>query len=170
MRVLFLSLCCVFAPSFAQQDAKFLHLSPEIKAGPKWGTGITGAGVQLGAADVYKTNSLYLNVGQVSYDYLIDADEWQFYRLGVEHRLVKEPKIAFQLELGLLDYQGKRRYLSGTEEREAVGFSSAGSVVFNFNSNLGFRAGLDVNRINKSQTFLSTSSFMNLNSGVVLRF
>ncbi|GAM64311.1 hypothetical protein JCM19232_981 [Vibrio ishigakensis] len=162
--------CFVSLSCFANQDSKFLHLSPEIKAGPQYGTGITGWGMQLGLADVYQTNSLYFNGGQVNYDFLTDTDEWKFYRLGVEHRLVKEEKISFQFELGVIDYEGERRFFTRKETREGVGFSSAGAVVFNFNGSLGIRFGLDVNVLDKDKTYQTSSTFINVNSGVVFRF
>lgn len=126
--------------------------------------------MQLGLADIYRSNSFYVNSGQVKYDFLTDVGEWTFYRLGVHHTLRVEERLAFQAEIGMLDYDGERCVFSNCEKRGGRGFTTAGSAVYNFNSYVGVRLGLDVNVVSKSDTFLSSSIFLNLNSGVIFRF
>ncbi|MDN3716962.1 hypothetical protein [Vibrio breoganii] len=149
-------------------SAKEVHFSPHITAGPLVGAGISGVGGQLGITEVFGSNTLYASFEKIDYQYLTDDEEWKTYRVGIQHPLSKEPRIAFQFELGGIDYQGERNLIWRKETRSGSGVSTSGSVVLKINNYLGVRGGLTLNYIDRKNTFLSYSTFSTVHLGVVL--
>ncbi len=148
--------------------ANELHFSPHIMAGPLVGAGISGYGGQVGITEVIGGNTLYATFEQVDFTYLTDHEEWKTYRVGIQHTLDKEPRIAFQFEIGGIDYQGERTLIWSKESRSGTGVSTSGSVVLKVNDYLGVRGGLSLNYIDRDNTFLSYSTFTTVHLGVVL--
>lgn len=156
----------LFTPFFT--SAHELHVSPHITVGPFVGPGISGYGGQVGITEVIGSNTVYGSFEQVDFKYLTDDEEWKTYRVGVQHPLSNEPRIAFQVELGGIYYKGERTLIWKQEARSGSGVSTSGSVVFKVNNYFGVRGGLTLNYIDAKKTFLSSSTFMTAHLGVVL--
>ncbi|WP_419833861.1 hypothetical protein [Endozoicomonas atrinae] len=87
------------------------HLSPEVKFGPYIGAGLSGAGLQAGIADTFGLEAIYLSYSYTSADFLhIDQDKLKTYRLGVQHNLMQNRKMSIQVEAGMVEYSGNRKY------------------------------------------------------------
>lgn len=149
--------------------AAHLHFSPEVKIGPYAGSGISGAGLQLGVADTLGFDAIYLSYSHTSAEFLTDKDRLKSYRLGAQYQFPQAPMLGIQFELGAVEYEGSRTIFS-SRYRSGTGVSTAASWVFAINDTLGLRAGLDVNYIDKDKTFLSSNLSATLNTGITLRF
>lgn len=153
--------------------AKTLHISPEIKFGPYVGAGISGGGIQLGVADIFGLDAVYLSYSHTSAELLnLNKDRLKTYRLGAQHQLVNEPKISLQLEGGFVEYEGKRNSIIGSSsrKREGQGASVSASLVIAVTDNLAFRVGTDFNYIDEKNTFLAYSLSATVSTGIVLSF
>ena len=151
--------------------ASGLHLSPEIKMGPYVGSGISGGGLQLGITDVLGLDAIYASYTHTSADILTDKDRLKTYRIGAQYSLPQAPMLGFQLELGGVEYQGSRDYIfSPRQYREGSGVSLAGAWVLQINDNLGLRAGIDINYIDKNKSYLSSDFSTTFSTGITLRF
>ncbi|MDA0149116.1 hypothetical protein [Vibrio sp. LaRot3] len=146
-----------------------IHISPEVRLGPYFGSGISGGGLQLGLTDILGTDALYLSHSHLSAEFITDKDRIKTYRLGAQYDFSTVPSLGFQVELGMLEYEGSRTILN-TQTRSGTGISSAFAWVYNVNSNLGVRAGMDINYIDKSKSFLSSDLSATFNAGVILHF
>jgi len=162
-----------FALSSSSLWATNIHFSPEIKMGPYYSSGLSGAGFQFGVPDKFDLDAIYLSYTHTSAEFIgIDKDRLKTYRLGLQYELLTKPKVSVQFEAGLIDYEGSRKniwnnelsYLSGK------GISSAAALVIFINKNVGFRVGLDINYIDKNNTFLSYPIATTYSSGIVLQF
>lgn len=166
-----LLLCCAFSPLTAL--ASGLHISPDIKLGPYWQAGVSGAGLQLGVNDIWGLDALYISYSHLSAEHYIDKDRLKTYRIGTQHLLVnRSNKMALQLEAGLVEYQGVRDYILTDKKRyaEGTGGSVSAAWVMFVNDSVGFRAGMDVNYINQKNTLFGTHWSTTFNTGVVLHF
>ncbi|OLQ84398.1 hypothetical protein BIY21_20130 [Vibrio ponticus] len=163
-------LMCLMASSNAL--ATGLHISPDMKIGPYFGSGISGGGLQLGVTDTAGLDAIYLSYSHTSAEILTDKDRLKTYRLGAQYNLPQVPMLGFQLEIGGVKYEGSRYYFwnKPTEYREGSGVSMAAAWVLAVNDNLALRAGMDVNYIDSDKTYLSSNFSTTLNTGIVLRF
>lgn len=151
--------------------ASGLHISPEMKLGPYIGSGISGGGLQLGVTDVLGLDALYLSYSHTSAEILTDKDRLKTYRIGAQYNLPQAPMLGFQLELGGVAYEGSRHYIfSPREYRDGTGISTAGAWVLQMNENLGFRAGIDINFVDKKDTYLNSNFSTTFSTGITLRF
>lgn len=146
-----------------------IHLSPEARLGPYWGSGISGGGIQLGVTDTFGLDALYLSYSHLSAEFLTDHDRLKTYRIGGQYNLPSTPMLGVQLEVGMVDYEGSRTIFD-TQYRQAKGVSTAFAWVLDINDNLGFRAGMDLNFISKNKAYLSSPVSTTFNTGIVLRF
>ncbi|WGV99731.1 hypothetical protein QF117_17655 [Vibrio sp. YMD68] len=152
--------------------ANTLHISPDIKIGPYWGSGISGGGLQLGLADTLGFDALYLSYSHSSYEFLkTDKERLKTYRIGGQYQLVPAQKMSLQLEAGIFDYEGRRQMLwNEPRYAEGQGVSLSASWVMFINHHLGFRAGGDFNFIDKNKTVGSNTFFATFSTGVVIQF
>jgi len=165
-RVMVISLAASFGTY-----ASGLHLSPEIKMGPYVGSGLSGGGLQLGITDVWGLDAIYASYTHTSAEILTDKDRLKTYRIGAQYNLPQAPMLGFQLELGGVEYQGSRDYIfSPRQYREGSGVSVAGAWVLQVNDNLGLRAGMDINYIDKNKSYLSSDFSTTFSTGITLRF
>ena len=149
------------------------HLSPEVKFGPYIGAGLSGAGLQAGIANTFGLEAIYLSYSYTSADFLhIDQDNLKTYRLGVQHNLIQNRKMSIQVEAGMVEYTGNRKYFIGNQshERNASGTSLSSSWVTYFNDSLGFRVGATLNYIDRRKTFLPYSTSATVATGLVFNF
>ncbi|KII79835.1 hypothetical protein [Vibrio renipiscarius] len=152
-------------------SASGLHLSPELKFGPYVGSGNLGAGLQVGITDVLGLDALYVSYSHTSAKVLTDKDRLKTYRIGAQYHLTQAPMIGFQVEIGGVKYEGSRHYIfSPKEYRDGSGVSAAGAWVLQVNDSLGFRAGIDINFVDKKDTYLNSDFSTTFNTGVTLRF
>jgi len=153
--------------------ANTIHVSPEMKIGPYQGSGISGAGIQLGLTDRLGLDAVYLSYSHTSADfYGIDNDRLKTYRLGGQYQLVSKPKMSLQLEVGFVNYEGIQEpiFTGPTRYREGQGASISASWVIAVNDNIAFRAGTDFNYIDQDNTFLSYDLTATISTGIVLTF
>jgi len=167
--LILMALSAISNPLFATS----LHFSPEIKMGPYFGAGISGAGAQVGVADKLGVDAIYLSYSHTSAEFLnYDKDRLKTYRIGTQYQLIERPKMALQLEVGVVEYNGSRRIIGSTDRRKRSGngLSTAASWVVFINPNVGFRTGVDINYVNKSNTYLAGSLSGIFSTGVVFQF
>ncbi|MGR5540015.1 hypothetical protein ACPV5V_15600 [Vibrio campbellii] len=152
-------------------SAKSFHISPEIKAGPYWGAGISGGGLQLGTTDILGLDALYISYSHTSAEILWDKDRFKTYRIGGQYQLLESPtKLGVQVEAGIVDYQGQRDYIWSDKSKSAHGSGasiSAAWVLF-INEHLGFRIGGDFNYIDKDKTLLGNNWSATFSTGMVI--
>lgn len=154
-------------------SATTLHVSPEFKIGPYAGSGISGAGLQLGVTDVFGLDALYVSYSHTEAEILLDEDKLTTYRLGGQYQLVDKPmKMALQLEAGMVQYEGHRDYIWSDQSKsaEGKGASISGAWVVFVNDNVGFRVGADINYIDQKNTLFGTNWSAMFSSGIVLHF
>ncbi|MEZ8823501.1 hypothetical protein AB6E04_04010 [Vibrio amylolyticus] len=149
-----------------------LHISPDMRIGPYFGSGISGGGLQLGLADTLGLDALYLSYSHTSYEFLkTDKERLKTYRIGGQYQLVPKQKMSLQLEAGLFDYEGRRQMLwDEPRYAEGQGVSISASWVMFINHHLGFRAGGDFNFIDRNKTLGSNTFFATFSTGVVIQF
>ncbi|EGU39004.1 hypothetical protein [Vibrio scophthalmi] len=151
--------------------ASGLHISPELKLGPYVGSGNLGGGLQVGITDVLGLDALYVSYSHTSAKILTDKDRLKTYRVGAQYNLPKAPMVGFQLEIGGVEYEGSRHYFfSPREYRDGTGISTAGAWVLQVNDHLGFRAGIDINFVDKKDTYLNSNFSTTFSTGITLRF
>ncbi|MGR5278287.1 hypothetical protein ACPV5J_16510 [Vibrio rotiferianus] len=152
-------------------SAKNLHISPEIKMGPYWGAGISGGGLQLGGTGVLGLDALYMSYSHTSAELLWDKDRLKTYRIGAQYQLLDHPnKLGFQIEAGLVEYEGQRDYIWSDKSRSAhgSGASISGAWVLFMNEHVGLRVGGDFNYIDKKKTLLGNSWSATFSTGIVI--
>lgn len=163
--LLTLALLTPFAAS-----ATGLHISPEIKMGPYLGSGISGAGLQLGATDVLGLDALYVSYSHTSAEILWDKDRFKTYRVGGQYQFIDHPmKMGLQLEGGVVEYEGTRDF-PNARYTEGTGASISAAWVVFVNDNVGFRLGGDFNFIDKKDTLFDSHWSATLSTGVVFHF
>ncbi|WP_017220743.1 hypothetical protein [Moritella dasanensis] len=153
--------------------ANTVHISPEIKIGPYEGTGISGAGLQLGLTDTFGLDAVYLSYSHTSAQFLyLDNDRLKTYRIGAQKQLVNKPKMSLQLEAGWVEYEGKQRRFGSNDMRysEATGVSISASWVIAVTDNIAFRAGTDINYIDRDKTFLPYDLSAMFSTGIIFSF
>jgi len=151
--------------------ANTIHISPEIKIGPYEGSGISGAGMQLGLTDTLGLNAVYFSYSHTSAEFLyLDKDRLKTYRIGAQKQLVNRPKMSLQLEAGLVEYEGKKERASGISTLESKGVSISANWVIAVTDNIAFRAGADFNYIDRDKTFFPYDLTATISTGVVLSF
>ncbi|WP_070962527.1 hypothetical protein [Vibrio sonorensis] len=150
--------------------ANTVYVSPDLRVGPYFGSGISGGGLHLGLTNTLGLDAVYLSYSHISAEYITDRDRLKTYRLGTQYNFESAPDIGVQFEMGVVDYQGTRTILSNTRERDGTGISGAFAWTLNVSDQLGFRAGMDLNYIDRHKTFLSSHLSTSLNLGVTLRF
>lgn len=154
-------------------QASGLHISPEFKIGPYFGSGISGGGLQLGATDVLGLDALYLSYSHTSAELLWDKDRLKTYRVGGQYHFIDQPvKFGLQLEAGMVEYQGSRDdiWSDNTRYAEGTGASFSAAWVIFPTENIGFRLGGDFNYIDKSKTLLENNWSATLSTGVIFHF
>lgn len=167
-----LALIALTLSSFAA-SATGLHISPEIKIGPYVGSGLSGAGFQLGVNDVLGADALYLSYSHTDAELLLNNDKFTTYRIGIQHELSGSPsKVAFQLEAGIVHYEGHRDSIWSEKSytTKAQGATISGSWVMFINDNVGFRVGADINYIDQDKTLLGTHWSTMLSTGIVFHY
>ncbi len=154
-------------------SATGLHISPEFKIGPYFGSGISGGGLQLGATDVLGLDALYLSYSHTSAELLWDKDRLKTYRVGGQYHFIDQPiKFGLQLEAGVVEYEGYREPIFSGDTRYAEGTGasfSAAWVVFP-TDNIGFRLGGDFNYIDKKKTLLENNWSATFSTGIIFHF
>ena len=153
--------------------ANAIHISPEMKIGPYAGSGISGAGMQLGLTDTFGLDAVYVSYSHTSAEFLgIDKDRLKTYRLGGQYQLVNKPKMSLQLEVGFVEYEGSREPIFAGQKRhlESQGASISASWLIAVSDNIAFRAGTDFNYINRDKTFLPYDLTATISTGVVFSF
>ena len=153
--------------------ANTIHISPEIKIGPYEGSGISGAGMQLGLTDTLGLDAVYVSYSHTSAEFLgIHKDRLKTYRIGAQKQLVNRPKMSLQLEAGVVEYTGQKRSYWGSDVQtiEAKGVSISASWVIAVTDNIAFRAGTDFNYIDRDKTFLPYDLTATISTGVVVSF
>lgn len=166
-----LILACSLFSHFALPST--LHISPEMKLGPYMGAGISGGGLQLGIADTMGLDAIYFSHSHTSAEFLnYDKDRLKTYRLGAQYPLPMLASMAIQFEAGIVEYEGSRRSILSSDRtyRDGYGTSIATAWVVSVNDNIGVRSGIDVNYVDKSNTFLSNSLSATFSAGVTLQF
>ncbi|OEF09082.1 hypothetical protein [Vibrio genomosp. F10] len=169
MKKLFISLALLCSNN---AFANLVHISPDMRIGPYAGSGISGGGLQLGLADTLGLDAVYVSYSHTSAEFLrTDKDRIKTYRVGGQYELVSYPKMALQLEVGVVEYEGSRQILwEDRRYREGQGASISASWVMFINDHLGFRAGGDFNFIDSSDTFLSSTFSATFSTGIVFQF
>jgi hypothetical protein len=152
--------------------ADSIHLSPDMRIGPYVGSGISGGGIQFGLVDTLGLDAIYLSYSHTSAEFWhSDKDRLKTYRIGGQYQFVQSPKMALQLEAGIVDYEGSRQILwEDRRYKEGQGASISAAWVMFINDSVGFRAGGDFNFIDSSNTFLSSTFSATLSTGVVFQF
>lgn len=153
--------------------ANTIHVSPEIKIGPYAGTGISGAGMQLGLTDRLGLDAVYISYSHTSAEFLgIDKDRLKTYRVGGQYQLVNKPEMSLQLEVGFVEYEGSRDPIVTNNKRylEGQGASISASWVITMTDNIAFRAGTDLNYIDRDNTFLPYDLTATISTGIILSF
>lgn len=153
--------------------ASGLHISPELKMGPYYGSGLSGGGLQLGVTDVAGLDALYLSYSHTSAELLWNKDRLKTYRVGGQYHFINQPvKFGLQLEAGIVEYDGRRDpiFSGETQYAEGTGASFSAAWVFFPTDNLGIRLGGDFNYIDKSKTLLESTWSATLGTGVILHF
>ncbi|OIQ25724.1 DUF481 domain-containing protein [uncultured Vibrio sp.] len=169
MKKLLISLALLCSSSVA---ANTVHISPDMRIGPYAGSGISGGGIQIGLADTLGLDALYLSYSHTSAEFWqSDKDRLKTYRIGGQYQFVQSPKMALQLEAGIVDYEGSRQILwEDRRYKEGQGASISASWVMFINDHVGFRAGADFNFIDSDDTFLSNTFSATFSTGVVFQF
>lgn len=153
--------------------ANTVHISPEMKIGPYVGSGISGAGLQLGLTDTFGLDAVYLSYSHTSAQFLyLDNDRLKTYRIGAQKQLVNKPKMSLQLEAGWVEYEGKQSGFWSNDIRysEATGASISAHWVVSVTDNIAFRAGTDLNYIDRDKTFLPYDLTAMISTGVIFSF
>lgn len=153
--------------------ANTIHISPEMKIGPYVGSGVSGAGLQLGLTDTFGLDAIYLSYSHTSAEFLyLDKDRLKTYRVGGQKQLFDRPEMSLQLEAGLVEYEGQQQRFSSSsiDTIEGKGASISANWVIAVTDNIAFRAGSDFNYINKNKTFLPYSLTATISTGVVFSF
>jgi len=153
--------------------ANTIYFSPEMKIGPYVGSGISGAGMQLGLTDSFGLDAVYLSYSHTSAEFLyLDKDRLKTYRIGAQKQMVNRPKMSLQLETGLVEYEGKQNRFSNSAVKtiEGKGASISANWVVAVTDNIAFRAGTDFNYIDRNKTFLPYSLTATISTGVVFSF
>jgi hypothetical protein len=161
----------LFTPISAM--ASGIHLSPEIKFGPYIGSGLSGGGLQLGVSDVLGLDALYVSYSHISSQMIkLQDDRLKTYRIGTQYQITQSPKMAFQVEAGIVEYEGVRYGIWGDHriEREGKGVSLSASYLIHVNPNVGFRFGGDINIIDEDKTLFGTPVSSSISTGVVFNF
>ncbi|MGF1696857.1 hypothetical protein L4C54_14395 [Vibrio lamellibrachiae] len=152
--------------------ANNVHISPDMRIGPYTGSGISGGGIQVGLADIYGLDAIYVSYSHTSADFLTYKDRLKTYRVGGQYQLVTVPKMALQLEVGVVEYEGSKDNIWGTHTSytEDSGASISASWVIFINDHIGFRAGADFNYLDKDKTDFNQNISAMLSTGVVFHF
>ncbi|CAH0525688.1 hypothetical protein [Vibrio hippocampi] len=171
MKIIHLTLMAAALLS-AQTKASTIHFSPEIKSGPYAGSGISGYGLQLGLSDLFGLESLYFSYTDTNAEFLdVDQDQITTYRLGGQIQLVESPKMSLQLEAGIATYNGEREYIFGSKRYlDQDGFSTSVAWAIELNQHIAAKIALDLNYLNSSSTFLSSSIAPTISTGFIFRF
>ncbi len=156
----------------AAPHADTLHLATEMKTGPYISSGLSGYGLQLGARDVLGIQAVYVYYTQIQARFMFfDEDEIQTYRLGGLFGLPHVPKVALQLEAGLAKYDGYRKsFIGESRSTSQQGVSTFIAWVYNASRHLDFRIGMDINYLNRKNTFLGSSLAPTYSTGMVVHF
>ncbi|MDD1782675.1 hypothetical protein LRP49_16000 [Enterovibrio sp. ZSDZ35] len=141
-----------------------VHFSPDLKMGSLW-----GVGVQLGQTDVLGYEAIYGSFGITESHWFSDREAVKHYRVGVQYQQPTHETYSVQLEAGLAKYKGSRDYFGrDSKELTAYGPSIAAALVFDYNSPIQVRYGLEVGYFRHQDTFLPSGLSPQLSVGVSL--
>jgi len=158
-------LCLFFVFVSGVASASTIHLSPSLKI-----NGYRGAEMQLGLTDIWSFDAVYLNYGE-SWNKTNRYDERaRHYRVGLQHKFERAPHNGFQAEIGVASYSGKKYSSSSVDAKESLGLSLAGAYVYQINSNIGVRSGVDYSIFSQQNTHFYSDSLLSINLGVLIRF
>jgi hypothetical protein len=149
--------------------AQTFHLSPEIKMGPYITSGLSGGGLQIGVRDQLGLDALYVSYSHTSATILTDKDRLKTYRVGGQYMMPHLPFLGVQFEIGGVENWGSRA-IPGRPDKTATGVSIAASWVAKLNDHWALRAGMDVNYLDRANTYLGYHTSATFSTGVVISF
>ncbi|MCK6262530.1 hypothetical protein KP803_04505 [Vibrio sp. ZSDE26] len=152
--------------------ANTIHISPDMRIGPYTGSGISGGGIQIGLADTFGLDAIYVSYSHTSAEFLTYKDRLKTYRIGGQYQFVSVPKMALQLEAGVVEYEGSKDNIWGTHTTytDDTGASISASWVVFINDNIGFRAGADFNYLDRNKTDFGQNISAMVSTGIVFQF
>jgi hypothetical protein len=142
-----------------------IHFSPALKI-----SDFRGADFQVGLSQVADFDALYVNYGYGQYKTERYDENVQYYRIGFQHQFVDRISEGFQAEIGLASYDGVKMSSAGTSHLEATGVSVGGAYIYQVNSSLAMRLGMDYSFFAHESTHLSGDSLIAISFGLVGRF
>ncbi len=157
-------------PIFSQ--ASTFHVSPDLRIGPFAGSGITGGGIQLGMTDSFGFDAVYISYSQNSFEFITTEEKLATYRVGIQHQIESMPLVGFQVELGLVEYEGTyHKILSDSSDyRSGKGPSISFAWTLGLTDHIAFRAGGDINYIDRDNTHMPYSTSAMFTTGVIFQF